>query len=945
MNRLWLLRAWLTLSLCLVAVPILADPCTLYKPRNIAIARANIERYDWAKQLLRSYQKSAKSLLAMDREAFRQIVPDLTPWSTYGQVCPQCVNEKCSMGETGVWTWRINKPDVIRCKYCQTEYPNPKYPETGRLDCPRMGQSFTYYLNDEQRAHPDEDPGKYAYRWAGRPVQVSFSGVIRAMKVHWALAQPLPLARLYALTGEAKYAQRTAWILERLAEVYTKYLYHSYGGCFADLPQAEVAREMGLHPTAGKFPRGVICHPAKSMRERGKDGSGGLDAGFWGAGRFTTGAGGEGGALLHIVVAYDLTHEACYPDGLPVYSPQMKRLITEDLILAGCADMEHYKAINNKCGPGRALSGAVGLLFRQPERVHRALEGLQSLLDECFHFDGFCKESPAYSSMHLGLMGEIPDLLCGYSDPAGYVPAAGPRLEDFDPYQQLTRYRLALESMVRMLCPDRKYPVIGDTQAGSGIGTEFVEILADHYGSRYARLLETVQRAPLAKKGSTYALWNRDPDLRAEAEPAGSDAGLPLRSEYFPGWQVGVLRSGNDSSQTAFYFNGYAAHGHRHYDTLGIIYHAFNQELASDRGYIWDDPRNAWTKSTLAHNLVTVDGKSQDVKARKSQLELFAVTPGVEVIQASADAYRDCPEYRRTCALVRLPEGGNYMVDFFRVQGGKQHQYGMNCNGKLLGLENVTLAPAQEEVQWLSNLRAADKLPATLNATWEHAGVRFRMSLLTPIDRLLVADAPGWRSYRGDQLHAPPITQLLAERRGAATLASRYAAVLCPYQGETPPLGAMRLLTASPASDQVLAVAVQRDGCTDYVISALDDQPHSFGPVRLQGRFGFATLDAQGRLLRALLLEGTELTCGDQRLRAPLARASQNVLRSEGQRAVLAQALPASLTTPGAYVRSARTAFEIQSVEGSALSVREFPFEGGEEVTATSQVWFERSPQ
>ena len=38
--------------------------------------------------------------------------------------------------------------------------------------------------------------------------------------------------------------------------------------------------------------------------------------------------------------------------------------------------------------------------------------------------------------------------------------------------------------------------------------------------------------------------------------------------------------------------------------------------------------------------------------------------------------------------------------------------------------------------------------------------------MLGQIDRLLVADAPGWRSYKGDQLHATPITQILAERSG-----------------------------------------------------------------------------------------------------------------------------------------------------------------------------------
>ena len=78
--------------------------------------------------------------------------------------------------------------------------------------------------------------------------------MIRAEKVHWALRQPSLLAELYALTGEVAYAERAAWILERLAEVYPKYLYHSYGGCFADMAPSEVAKEMGRHPPAGKFP-------------------------------------------------------------------------------------------------------------------------------------------------------------------------------------------------------------------------------------------------------------------------------------------------------------------------------------------------------------------------------------------------------------------------------------------------------------------------------------------------------------------------------------------------------------------------------------------------------------------------------------------------------------------------------------------------------------------
>ncbi len=363
---------------------------------------------------------------------------------------------------------------------------------------------------------------------------------------------------------------------------------------------------------------------------------------------------------------------------LAVLTPESERRIVQDLILAGCADSENYTEINNKCGPNRALSAAVGILFGRPESAHRGLAGFEALMGKSFHFDGFCEESPSYSDMHLSLMRNIPEILDGYSDPAGASPTDGRILRNFDPFREVGRYRLALESMVRMLDPNRKYPVIGDTHFGEGISPIYAEILADRYDSGYAGLLEQAQGAPLGEKGSEYALWNRKPGLSAAA------ASLPLRSEWFPGWQVGVLRGSPDADRTALYFNGYAFGGHRHHDTLGIAYEAFGKELASDRGYIWDDPRNAWTKSTLAHNMVTVDGEDQN-EGCHSTLDFYAIAPGIEIVQASANAYRQCDEYRRTTALIDAGNGNTYTVDIFRVRGGTHHWYSLNCNGRFLG--------------------------------------------------------------------------------------------------------------------------------------------------------------------------------------------------------------------------------------------------------------------
>ena len=168
------------------------------------------------------------------------------------------------------------------------------------------------------------------------------------------------------------------------------------------------------------------------------------------------------------------------------------------------------------------------------------------------------------------------------------------------------------------------------------------------------------------------------------------------------------------------------------------------------------------------------------------------------------------------------------------------------------------------EIEWLQNLRAG-RPQQPFTATWRNEEVRMDLTLLNPVDRLLVADAPGWRSDTGEQLHAPPVQQILAERRGDTDLASRYAAVITPYVEESPVHGA-RLLLDDPATG-ALAVAVEREGCTDYILSAPDGGAHDLGPVSMTGRFGFASVDDEGILRRAFLLCGTSLRGGGRSLR------------------------------------------------------------------------------
>ena len=912
LTRRFTLTIFLMLSL---TTTLFAEPRTLYKAANISIAKENLTRYDWAKDIVANWQGTADFVMSQDRAFFESMIEPLTPWSLYGQSCPVCVGKQSTMGETSLYNWSVNAPDKIKCKYCGTEYPNADYPETGSLTAPKMGQTFTFYLTDEELAHPDDLTGKHAFRWAAWPVHTSFSGIIRAKRTGWALSRILPLGKLYVLTGNVEYAEKAAMIMDIAADRYPNWLYHSYNGTFADCPPGEAAKEMGRNPRAGKFPIETIITAFPGLHTKGDYAT--LNNGFWGAGRYGC-SGSDGRFILEMAAAFDLIHEARRADGSLVIDDKMRARIVNDLIIAGCDDSENYNDINNKCGPGRAMSAAVGILFDRPESVRRAIEGFDALMDHSFHFDGFCVESPSYSGMHLNLMRNIPEILLGYSDPSGYRATDGSRIDNLDPFKGSDRYRMALESMVRMLDYNDRFPVIGDTHFGSGIDPIHAEVLVAHYGPQYAALLEQSQGEALADKGSEYAFWHRPPDTTS----AGG-SGLPKRSEWFPGWKVSVMRGEQSADRTALYYNGYAHGGHRHYDTLGLSYAAFGRELASDRGYIWDDPRNAWTKGTLSHNLVVVDDMTQNGEDCHSTLHLFGTSPLVEVTEASANAYEQCSLYKRTTALVNLPGGGTYAVDLFRVRGGEKHVYSLNCNGTLINVNGVDLHADSSEIKWLENLRSG-KPQSTYSTTWKHEDVLFEMIMVNPVDKVTIADAPGWRNNRGEALNAPPIQQVLAERNVAVDGYSDFGVVLVPYEGNNSPVKSVRTHLFERGAGNI-ALEIELDGRTDYIFSIADQNPREIGPLKAAGRFGFASFNSRGKLMGAYLLDGRELTSRGKGITLDMASVTMNVSAVDGRTFRLAEPVPDGIDLNGKTLLAGETGYEVESFTRDTITVRDYP--------------------
>ncbi len=302
--------------------------------------------------------------------------------------------------------------------------------------------------------------------------------------------------------------------------------------------------------------------------------------------------------------------------------------------------------------------------------------------------------------------------------------------------------------------------------------------------------------------------------------------------------------------------------------------------------------------------------------------------------------------------MIETPEDQNYLVDFFRVRGGKIHQYAFNSNGTLVSVNPSQPLPKQTKLSaewglWLKNPR--DVVPFKPHTfTWQFRKTNFDLMLLNTldsVDRIIIADAPGWR--RGSSksaLDTAPIQQILAEKRADKPLTTQYAAVMVPYMTEKSPVVSARLLE-NDCRTGAMAVEVRFENRTDYIISTRDQQLRTYGPVTAAGQFALVSVDNQGRILQAYLLAGTELACGQTKITLADPQTTLRVASVSDRTFHLTEPLLTDTASGGTYLLAngptplrknlprPRTGFEIEAATANSITVRDYPVFNCDEVT------------
>ena len=493
------------------------------------------------------------------------------------------------------------------------------------------------------------------------------------------------------------------------------------------------------------------------------------------------------------------------------------------------------------------LSTAVnmGRVLRQPSWVHWAVHWIGENVNAGCFYDGMWHESPSYHYMTIGGLRRCFASVRGYSDPEGYTDGAdGKRFDDFD--------------------PDREFP----------------------FWARVQHAPEVLD-FPTGCSTVVHDTWSN----QRRSEPREATG-----STILPGFGHASLGRGRgaDQLQAQLHFSG--GYGHHHRDNLNLCLWAKGREMLSDVGYTWTDIRR-WTTSTISHNLVAVDGQDQEARASDGDLlQYFPDVAGVTMVEADGirgySNVKGLDIYRRMLALIPVSEADAYVLDLFRVRGGKVHDWlahgdadqDMTAECSLeLGDEGDTmlatpfadLDPQPSALYGMikrpRSARAAGPFTATFRYVDEPSrGVRVHLMAGRPVD-VFLGQSPSVRragtGNRGDSrvVYDYWMPHLVARRQAeAAPLDSTFAALEEPFSGE-PFISNTERLQVAPPSSGVVALRVSHGDCVDTILAAVGPDaptmPISADGVELTGRLGVVRR-TEGRVANMWLFSGSRLACG-----------------------------------------------------------------------------------
>jgi len=804
----------------------------LFTDEQISRARQRVTADDSARRQADSITRAAAPWLQRDDQVIRDLIPEASvPRAlavNYVSGCP--VHGGGPKGHGG---------------YAQGGWKYDAFVDRWHITCAVGGEIYPsndfeafYQTGMQDRSlltGPYADDG-WGWQASGSPHRHWFVGSCCQRLWQTILSGVTTLAQAYLVGGESAYAHKTLVLLDRIAELYpdmdygTQAMYGrefspGYTGKILDqISETVTARNLcfALDAVRDALPAdptfGPSAEATRAKLEKGIIGAS-LDGVYGGLIR-----GNYGGHQETLLIAALVSGDR----------EEIAKAV--DWAVDNTGEESPYKEMHTSFDD---------YIFRD-KAAHA--EGMNFALDNLIFREGIGWESsPSYNSGWVLHMANI----------AALVEPLGVRLWEHPKMKRMFRWA------TEMTCLDQFVPAIGDCGGPDGGHVQFsAGALRTAYRATQDPFIGELLRQHGSGFDSFESLFEDIPTPEADRDAAAWIRKLKDTSYLMGGYGLALLRTGRGVEQCAVsMYYGRAATEHGHFDRLCLELFAYGRKPIPEHGYgehaAEGRPPAIWTKNTLPHATVVVDGRRQDTQL-PGRLEVFSAAKGLSLAEVDApDAYHSVSEYRRTLALIDVADDARYVLDLFRVAGGNQHDYSMHGFDSAFSTDGVALSPPQtqgslagEDVppetiydddglvdferkgrsyytyrgggySYLYDVQRAPA-PARWKATWQGEDMGLRAHFLPSAEAIVAHGDPP--NKPGNPKH---FTYVLLRNEGDG-IASQFAAVLEPYKGD-PSVQSLEKLEQTATS---IALRVKHRQGEDTVRHAVGPSGTCFSLVR-----------------------------------------------------------------------------------------------------------------
>ena len=483
-----------------------------------------------------------------------------------------------------------------------------------------------------------------------------------------------------------------------------------------------------------------------------------------------------------------------------------------------------------------------------------------------------------------------------------------------DAFKQHPKLLQTWQFWIDTWCLQAYYPNVGDSTTfafpspfqgvsfgkNNGVSTSGFTFLDHLYGvtgnPAYMQLMyigngNTVENLP-------HDIFADDPSaLQKKTQEIVDREGMSLKmtSANKEQWHLALLRSGEKDSARVMWLDYDSTERHRHMDCMNLGLYAHGIDLMADFGYPpvqyggWEAPKARWFTLPSAHNTVVIDGANQPGVNGKTTL--WADGKQFQVIRASAPEISG-KQYERTAAVVKISESDFYILDLFRVVGGKDHAKLMHTQISSLTPDGLALSPAEDYGygSFFRDTRTEAAAKPGWSVDWaiedQHKravpGPEVHVKYTDLTSDTQVSTCEAWVSIGISTNNEAWIPELIVRRQSDnGPLASTFLGVIEPYYKQSNISGIRRLPLESPKGaaypDSNVAVEVTLlDGRRDVIIAADAENPLVLTPslaadgaliqkesgIRLEGQMCLVRFSKAGAVDQVVLCKGKSVTVG-----------------------------------------------------------------------------------